>query len=200
MNYCDEEPSDCCRAWSPDRGIWCRVFEVWQESYRPFASAALPRARRWSCEIPWERMELSARAGTAAGLVGCALGGWDRDQRRAANEKLLKAASDQRRPRAGAPDRREPFRTTDRVRPWDGEPSLRPQAGCTTRSGPTGTGKAETIVRQTVWSDTTDYISYEDAGGNNRRATPARSKSSEVPVVVEQDETGFTAFFLRVDR
>lgn len=186
-------------------GFGAGCSSVWQESYRPFASApALPEGSQVVVrEIPWERMESALREQEqllASSDVHWEE--WDREQRRAANEKLLKALQISDDPERVHLIGVSSFRTTDRVRPWDGELEsfARKQGAHYAIWADRYLGKAETIVRQTVWSDTTDYISYEDAGGNNRRATRQRSKSSEVPVVVEQDETGFTAFFLRVDR
>lgn len=178
---------------------------VWQESYQPFSAAApLPEGTQVVVrEIPWERMESALREQEellASSDVHWEE--WDHEQRRDANAKLLKAlqVSDD-------PDRIRligvsSFRTTDRVQPWDGELEAfaRKRGAHYAIWADRYMGKAETIVRQTVWSDSHDYITYEDAGGTDRRATRQRTSSTEVPVVVEKDETGFTAFFLRVDR
>ena len=153
-------------------------------------------------EIPWERMESALREQEellAASDVHWE--DWDADQRREANAKLLRALQISEDPDRVHLIGVSSFRTTNTVRPWNGDLAsfARKKGAHYAIWADRYLGKAESIVRQTVWSDSTDYITYEDSTGTDRRATRQRTTSTEVPLVVEKDETGFTAFFLRVD-
>lgn len=185
-------------------GLGSGCSSVWQESYQPYAAApSLPSGESAVVrEIPWERMEAALREQEellASSDVHWQE--WDEDQRRDANTKLLKALQITEDPERVHLIGVSSFRTTDSVKPWDGDlASFAHKKGAHYAIWANRyMGKAETIVTRTVWSDSNDYISYEDGGGTNRRASRQRSSSADVPIVVEKDETGFTAFFLRVD-
>lgn len=178
---------------------------VWQESYQPYLSAPSLRdgERVTVREIPWQRMQAALQEQEdIAAASDIHWQEWTDQQRLEANGKLLKALQISDDPRRVRIVGVSSFRTTDRVRPWDGELEsfARNQGAHYAVWADRYLGKAETIVTRTVWSDTTDYITYEDANGDDRRATRHRSTSKDVPLVVEKDETGFTAFFLRVER
>ncbi len=177
---------------------------VWQDGYQPYASApSLPSAAKVTVrEIPWERMESALREQEellAASDVHWEE--WEHAQRLEAKAKLLKALQMTEDPELVHLIGVSSFRTTDRVKPWDGELEsfARSRGAHYAIWSDRYMGKAEAIVTSTVWTDTTDYITYEDPTGEDRRASRQRSSSSDVPLVVEKDETGFTAFFLRVD-
>lgn len=177
---------------------------VWSDGYRPYETAQALAADTPVTvrEIPWERMESALReqeALLAASDVHWEE--WDRQQRLEANTLLLRALQVSDDPERVRLIGVSSFRTTGTVRPWDGklEAFARKRGAHYAIWADRYLGKAETIVTRTVWTDSTDYITYEDAAGENRRASRQRHGSTSVPMVVEQDETGFTAFFLRVE-
>lgn len=177
---------------------------VWQESYQPYhgAPALASNDQVTVREIPWQRMEEALREQEellASSDVHWE--DWSDEQRREANSKLLKALQI-----SDDPDRVtlvgvSSFRTTDKVTPWDGklESFARKRGAHYAVWANRYLGKAEAIVTRTVWSDSNDHISYENNAGDDRRASRHRSSSAEIPIVVEKDETGYTAFFLRID-
>lgn len=177
---------------------------VWSDGYRPYESAAaLPAEAEVTVrEIPWERMESALREQEelrAASDVH--MDEWSREQRLEANSKLLRALQVSDDPERVRLIGVSSFQTTSPVRPWNGELEefARERGAHYAIWSDRYLGKAETIVTRTVWSDRTDFITYEDSLGEDRRATRQSSTSTSVPMVVEQDETGFTAFFLRVE-
>jgi hypothetical protein len=177
---------------------------VWDESYQPFLAApALRDGEQVTVrEIPWQRMHAALQEQEdIAAASDIHWQEWTDQQRIEANSKLLKALQISDDPRRVRIVGVSSFRTTEKVKPWDGElESFAKNRGAHYAVwADRYLGKAETIVTRTVWSDTTDYITYEDATGDDRRATRQRSTSRDVPLVVEKDETGFTAFFLRVE-
>ena len=177
---------------------------VWQQSYQPYHGApALTSPNEVTVrEIPWQRMEAALQEQEEMlAQSDVHWEEWTEEQRNEANSKLLRALQI-----SDDPDRVtlmgvSSFRTTDRITPWDGKlAEFAKQKGAHYAVWANRyRGKAETIVTQTVWSDSTDYITYEDATGEDRRATRQRSTSTDIPLVVEKNETGYTAFFLRVD-
>lgn len=182
----------------------CGCSNVWSSGYRPYAQAPAlaPDERVTVREIPWERMEAALREQEELrAATDVHWEEWSREQRLEASAKLLTAlqiSDDPERVRlVGVTS----FRTTDPVRPWDGqlEKFARKQGAHYAIWSDRYLGKAETVVTQTVWSDRTDFITYEDAAGEDRRATRQSSTSTSVPLVVEKDETGFTVFFLRAE-
>lgn len=185
-------------------GLLTGCTNVWSGGYRPYETAAkLPTGTPVTVrEIPWERMESALREQEE--LVAASdvhVDEWTREQRLEANAKLLRALQVSDDPESVSLIGVSSFRTTNAVRPWDGqlEEFARERGAHYAIWADRYLGKAETIVTRTVWSDSTDFISYEDSTGEDRNATRQRSTSTSVPMVVEQDETGFTAFFLRVE-
>ncbi len=177
---------------------------VWQESYQPFVGVPEldSQSRVTVREIPWRRMESALREQEEMlAQSDVHWEEWSDEQRREANGKLLKALQISDDPERVTLVGVSSFRTTDRVTPWDGSLAefARQQGAHYAVWADRYLGKAETIVTRTVWSDSNDYITYEDATGEDRRASRRRSTSTDVPLVVEKDETGYTAFFLRVD-
>lgn len=177
---------------------------VWDQSYQPYLTAPALRSGEQVTvrEIPWQRMQAALQEQKdIASSSDIHWQEWTDEQRLEANGKLLKALQISDDPRNVRIVGVSSFRTTDKVRPWDGElESFAKSRGAHYAVWANRyLGKAETIVTHTVWSDTTDYITYEDSTGENRRASRRRSTSSDVPLVVEKDETGYTAFFLRVE-
>lgn len=185
-------------------GLLTGCTSVWQDGYQPYASAPSlsADAKVTVREIPWERMEAALREQEQL-LADSDVHWeeWDHEQRLEANAKLLKALQITEDPERVHLIGVSAFRTTDRVKPWDGglESFARKKGAQYAIWADRYMGKAETIVTRTVWTDSTDYITYENQAGDDRRASRQRTTSSDVPLVVEKDETGFTAFFLRVD-
>lgn len=176
----------------------------WQESYKPYVSAApLPESAEITVrEIPWQRMEAALREQEE--ILASSDTHWEEwtdEERREANAKLLRALQITDDPERVTLVGVSSFRTTDKVKPWDGElrEVARERGAHYAVWANRYLGKAETIVTRTVWSDTIDSVNYEDFSGEDRRASRYRTSSADVPVVVEKDETGYTAFFIRVD-
>ena len=177
---------------------------VWQDSYQPYLSSPSLRSGEQVTvrEIPWQRMQAALKEQEdIAASTDTHWHEWADDQRLDANSKLLKALQISDAPSRVRIVGVSSFRTTENVKPWDGqlESFARQHGAHYAVWADRYLGKAETIVTRTVWSDTTDYITYEDATGTDREATRHRSTSRGVPLVVEKNETGFTAFFLRVE-
>ena len=177
---------------------------VWRDSYQPYlAAGALARDESVTVrEIPWQRMQAALEEQEdIAASTDIHWEEWTKEQRLEANSKLLKALQISDDPARVRIVGVSSFRTTDKVKPWDGqlEAFARQHGAHYAVWADRYLGKAETIVTRTVWSDTTDYIDYEDPTGTDRSATRHRSTSRGVPLVVEKNETGFTAFFLRVE-
>ena len=179
---------------------------VWQDSYQPYLNTPSLRADESVTvrEIPWQRMQAALQEQEdIAAATDVHWEEWTKEQRLEANSKLLKALQISDDPSRVRIVGVSSFRTTDKVKPWDGqlESFARQHGAHYAIWADRYLGKAETIVTRTVWSDTTDYIDYEDpASGTDRRATRHRSTSRQIPLVVAKNETGFTAFFLRVER
>ncbi len=171
---------------------------VWRDHYRPIGSIEpLPRSRSIEIrEVAWDRMEKAiadAQARAAASDVHPSE--WDEATKLEARGELLRNLQVQAEPATVRVVGVSSFRTTDLIRPWDGK-----LAGF---AGEVGAdlvvwsdrymGKADAIVDRTVYVDSIGDTRDLD----NDERTRFRSETFNVPIVVQRDERGYTAFFLR---
>lgn len=62
-----------------------------------------------------------------------------------------------------------------------------------------GLGKRNVVVREPVWSYSTGSDLFRDqTDGSRRSSTYTESTTTWVPVVIEEDETAWVAYFLRM--
>ncbi|MEO1716892.1 MAG: hypothetical protein AAFR76_07230 [Planctomycetota bacterium] len=171
---------------------------IWRDHYRPIGSIeALPSSSAIEIrEIPWERMERAiAEAQTRAADSDIHPSEWDETTKVDARGELLRNLQIQADPADVRVVGVSSFRTTDIVRPWDG--ALADFAGEVGADlvvwSDRYMGKADAIVDRTVYVD-----SIGDARDlDDDERTRFRSETFNVPIVVQKDERGYTAFFLR---
>lgn len=177
---------------------------VWEESYRPISEIPkLSSGQKISIrEVPWERMERAIEDSRQRIVESDRHPSeWSDEEQIAARADLLEALQVSNDPASVQVIGVSSFRTTDVVKPWDG--SL---VGFARKVGATHVvwadrylGKAEAIVDRTIYIDRLDFGDGIDADGNPRDRFRSGTTTSTVPVVVNRDERGYTAFFLHID-
>ncbi|MGP1273074.1 MAG: hypothetical protein ACTS22_07055 [Phycisphaerales bacterium] len=173
---------------------------VWEENYRPISDASsLPSGEKISIrEIPWERMERAIEDSRQRIVESDTHpADWDEHRQRDARADLLNALQVAADPDSARVIGVSSFRTTDVVKPWDGSlvGFAREVGANTVVWSDRYLGKAQAIVDRTIYIDRIDY---------GRRGDEDRSRigteTATVPVVVNRDERGYTAFFLYIER
>ncbi|MEM8756542.1 MAG: hypothetical protein AAGF47_02015 [Planctomycetota bacterium] len=171
----------------------CRT--VWEDSYRPVVGAPpLPgTAAVVVREVPWERMDRAiedSNARVAASDVHPSE--WSDEEKIEARAELLTSLQIAADPAATRVLGVSSFRTTNRIRPWDGSlAAFAREVGANHVAwSDRYLGKAEAIVDRTV---------YIDSFGYGRRGFRSRRTTVTEPVVIKKDERGYTAFFLHIE-
>jgi hypothetical protein len=169
----------------------------WRESYRPFApQAALADGAPVSVrEIPWERMERAlAESEQRAAASDVHPSDWTEDQRTEARRELLANLQITADPAAATVVGLSSFRATDPVKPWAGSLERFARSVGATHAvwAERYLGKADAIVNRTVYIDSFEYDTDDDSSAY-------RTRVATVPIVIGKDETGYTAFFIRID-
>ncbi|HED53361.1 MAG TPA: hypothetical protein ENJ00_04080 [Phycisphaerales bacterium] len=178
---------------------------IWARNYRPNLTAPALRSTDDVTvrEIPWKRMQAALQEQEdLAGATDIHPDEWSTEQRLDASEKLLRALQISADPANVRLLGVSSFRTTQKIKPWDGSLAkfARKRGANYVVWSDRYLGKADTIVTRTVWSDHLVYDDYRDPS-TGRRYSDVRhyTTSRDVPLVVAKDETGYTAFFLRID-
>ncbi len=178
----------------------------WEAEYRSNADAAgaaalaSPERAVRVREVAWERIQATLfelDAERAASDIHP--DDWDDQRKAAAKAKLLRGLQIAENPRDVVVLGRSVFRTTDRVRPDDGELSaFARKIGATTVIWSNSyMGKADVVRSEPV----TEWRSGSFDRWDERRGSRSWSENSTiwVPVVVQADERAWMAFFLRED-
>jgi hypothetical protein len=186
----------------------CASPSVWERSFDgPTAalkkapeSAAAARIR----EVPWTRMQETLgdlREQVAKSDIHP--DEWTPEQRAEAKARLLRGLQISADPARVEVLGRSEFRTTEAVKPSDAslQDFARRLGATTVVYATTSLGKADTIVDKPV--TTTYNDSWGGAGGGRERGGRYRdpifsgTSTSWVPVVVQTEERGFVAFYLK---
>lgn len=173
----------------------------WESEYRSAGVAAAPLVKESPVrvrEVPWDRIQDTLReleSERAASDVHP--DDWDPARKEAAKAKLLRGLQVSEDPRQVSVLGRSVFRTTDRVRPDDGELStFARKIGATTVIWSNSyMGKTDVVRSEPV----TEWRSGSWDSWDSHRGSRGFSESSTiwVPVVVQADERAWMAFFLR---
>jgi hypothetical protein len=180
---------------------------AWQRTYegRPATSAVRLAAGEEVVirEVPWSRLEatLSELAASRA-ASDTHYDDWSAEQKREADRRLLVAMQIPEPLDEVEIVGRSSFKTTDRLRPNDGElERFARQIGATQVAWSRQiVGKADRVVREPVHNSGFRPIEYYDRSDRRYRTRYEYDDwTTYVPVVVEADETAWVVYYLRRD-
>lgn len=177
---------------------------AWQRNYEPRSGEAArlaPSAPVTVREVPWSRLEAAlSELSQQRAASDVHFDEWPDEQKRAADETLLRALQV-----SGGTDRfevlgRSSFKSTDRLRPSDGDlESFARRVGADHALWSSIVlGKTDKVVREPVTSTGFRPIEYYDRRDRRYRTRyEFDDYTTYVPVVVEADETAWVVYFLR---
>lgn len=178
---------------------------VWKARFEPAGVEAPPRAANAAVqvrEVPWERLEPAlAELEKDVAASDVHPDDWPEERRAEARAKLLRGLQVSVDASAVQVLGRSYFRTTDDVRPGDGElAAFARELGATQVVwSRTHVGKADRIVQEPVTEYRTGW--WDDPVSRDRRNGPSgrytESSTTWVPVKVQADEYAFIAYYLR---
>jgi hypothetical protein len=196
MLLCAALCSGCASPWEKNF-----IAENWAGETAPAPLAPLPPAQPVELRsVPWDRVQATLHElDQAAAQSDISPADWPPERKREAKARLLRGLQVSEDPAAVQVIGRSSFRSTNLLRPEAGDAqALESQAR---RVGATRVvwsrsvlGKTETIVDEPVTTVTNGTGRW---WGRGRNRTFSETSTTWVPVTVQADEYGYTAFFLR---
>jgi hypothetical protein len=176
----------------------------WESSYNGVSlkGASLESTRVIVRDVPWERYESTqAKLESMRAQSDVHKDDWSEAKKNEYKALLLQGLQVQGDPAGVEILGSSMFRSTTPVRPNSGELSEFAASIGATRVvwASRGLGKRNVVVREPVWSYSTGSDLFRDQDdGSRRSSTYTESTTTWVPVVIEEDETAWVAYFLRM--
>lgn len=176
----------------------------WESSYNGIAlkGASLGSDRVIVRDVPWERYETTqAKLESMRAESDVHKDEWPEAKKNEYKALLLQGLQVSAEPAGVEILGSSMFRSTTPVRPNSGELSEFAASIGATRVvwASRGLGKRNVVVREPVWSYSTGSDLFRDqTDGSRRSSTYTESTTTWVPVVIEENETAWVAYFLRM--
>lgn len=176
----------------------------WESSYNGVSlkGASLESTRVIVRDVPWERYESTqAKLESMRAQSDVHKDDWSEAKKNEYKALLLQGLQVQGDPAGVEILGSSMFRSTTPVRPNSGELSEFAASIGATRVvwASRGLGKRNVVVREPVWSYSTGSDLFRDqTDGSRRSSTYTESTTTWVPVVIEEDETAWVAYFIRM--
>jgi hypothetical protein len=176
----------------------------WESSYNGMSVGgdSLSKERVLVRDVPWDRYEKAqAELESMRSASNVHKDEWPAEKKAAYKALLLSGLQVSESPAGVEILGSSMFKSTDPVRPDDGElAKFAAKIGATRVVWASrGLGKRNIVVREPIWTYTTGSDYFRDQpDGRRRSSTYTEATTTWVPVVIEADQTAWVAYFLRV--